>query len=606
MKVTYGKQFTLPRPERSGYTFVGWKLNGATVDGGICTITADCTLVAEWKAISYSITYHLDGGTNHKDNPADYTVEDTVTLKDPSCVGYKFLGWTYNGMSTPTKNPVITGDLVGVREFTAVWEVAKSKVTLNAGGGQHSIRELDVTYGDDMDLGGTPTWAGHKFLGWYVDGDRSKPVTSGICRLERDTELVALWEYEQYTISYNLDGGTNHADNPDVFTCDDTVVLRTPTKKGYVFAGWLVDGQGSPVMDVTIGKGTMVNQSYTAKWEAVKTTVTLDAGEGTVSQGTYGAEYGEDYALPTPTRTGYRFLGWMLGGEDIPSEGVWNREDTALTLQAKWEAKVYTITLQNIRDYTCVVTLNANYVGGETTSKIFPASDPMDYPLPAEREGYVFAGWYTDVACSDGNLFDFTQNLTAGITLYAKWVEVADYCGGTIPLNGDSEEFSLALGEENLYAFVSPKDGFVTVYTQHHDGGDPYLQLYDENMNRLDGMHDDDHGDSDAEVTWEVDGGHVYYVGVGSYSSGIGSIHLDLGYEIDGGRVGIDGKEGFHYELGQTVTVQIQYDELLDWGIPQYEDATFVGWRDIETQQMLQNGSAWTLDADSRLEAVWQ
>jgi uncharacterized repeat protein (TIGR02543 family) len=227
----------------------------------------------------------------------------------------------------------------------------------------------------------------------------------------------------------------------------------------------------------------------------------------------------------------------------------------------------------------------------------------MQYPLPADRQGYAFAGWYTDAACSGGNLFDFTQRLTQNVTLYAKWVETVEYCQGTIPMNGDSEEFTLALGQENLYAFVAPKSGFVTIYTKHHDGGDPYLQLYNANMEPLDGVHDDEHGDGDAEITWEVVGGQVYYVEVSSYSSGIGSIHLDLGFAIDGGIAGIDGKEGLYYEVGQTVTMEIQYDGTLTLETPQWDGHTFLGW--YANGNPVESGT-WTLDGDVTLTARWE
>ncbi|MBO5303433.1 MAG: InlB B-repeat-containing protein [Lachnospiraceae bacterium] len=46
----------------------------------------------ETKAVSYNITYVLNQGTNHKDNPAVYTKE-TVTLKNPGRRGYAFEGW---------------------------------------------------------------------------------------------------------------------------------------------------------------------------------------------------------------------------------------------------------------------------------------------------------------------------------------------------------------------------------------------------------------------------------------------------------------------------------------------------------------------------------
>jgi uncharacterized repeat protein (TIGR02543 family) len=74
------------------------------------------TVNAVFTAISYGITYNLDGGTNHASNPAIYTIEDTpVTLQAPSKSGYDFAGWTNGG--------IITAGSIGAKEFTAQWAV---------------------------------------------------------------------------------------------------------------------------------------------------------------------------------------------------------------------------------------------------------------------------------------------------------------------------------------------------------------------------------------------------------------------------------------------------------------------------------------------------
>ena len=90
-------------PEKAGYEFGGWYLNDTTKWNFELSIQADTTLTAKWNVKNYTISYVLDGGTNHAENPAVYTVESgAITLKNPTRNGYNFIGWK-EGNSTVTE-----------------------------------------------------------------------------------------------------------------------------------------------------------------------------------------------------------------------------------------------------------------------------------------------------------------------------------------------------------------------------------------------------------------------------------------------------------------------------------------------------------------------
>lgn len=59
----------------------------------------------------------------------------------------------------------------------------------------------------------------------------------------------------------------------------------------------------------------------------------------------------------------------------------------------------------------------------EAYCEMFGVEDFSDI-LNTEKEGYLFGGWYTDEACTDGNEFDFDMPVTEDITIYAKWIAV--------------------------------------------------------------------------------------------------------------------------------------------------------------------------------------
>ncbi len=49
-----------------------------------------------------------------------------------------------------------------------------------------------------------------------------------------------------YSITYELDGGTNAPENPDSYTVEDAIILMPPTQNGYTFVGWTYNGQTDP------------------------------------------------------------------------------------------------------------------------------------------------------------------------------------------------------------------------------------------------------------------------------------------------------------------------------------------------------------------------
>ena len=63
--------------------------------------------------MTYKVTYEMNGGENHADNPTTYTYEQNFTLNAPTKVGYTFTGWTPDG--------TIALHSTGDKTFTANW-----------------------------------------------------------------------------------------------------------------------------------------------------------------------------------------------------------------------------------------------------------------------------------------------------------------------------------------------------------------------------------------------------------------------------------------------------------------------------------------------------
>lgn len=347
LKVTFDAEMTLPVPEKTGHTFLGWYLEGVHVEDGICALEQDCTLVAAWDTVSYTITYALDGGTNAEENPATYTSNVRVELFPPVKVGYTFVGWTTAGQTAPVMEVVIEAGTTEDRSFTAHWEKTQVTVALDANGGTVDSDSLDAVYGDQYELP-TPVREGHDFTGWYLAETEFPAV--GTWSHTEDFGLVAGWEAKTYSVTFSdiaekTDGdgweyvkGTNWTTE---YTYGESVVLPTPAREGYTFGGWYADGEL-----VESGAWTLTEDTeLTAKWTKKRYTVIVDANGGTINVDgnpatvTVEMVFGEAIVLPEATLEG-KTCTWFFreAGEFVDSSDVWvwDRPEAELHIQALW------------------------------------------------------------------------------------------------------------------------------------------------------------------------------------------------------------------------------------------------------------------------------
>ncbi len=113
-----------------------------------------------------------------------------------------------------------------------------------------------------------PLKDGYSFVGWSTSQGSSEVAYSGgeIYTINADLNLFAIWTLQEYTITYNLNGGTLVGENPTKYTALDVITLINPTRDTYAFLGWTGTDMINPNKNITI-----VNQSgdrtYTANWE---------------------------------------------------------------------------------------------------------------------------------------------------------------------------------------------------------------------------------------------------------------------------------------------------------------------------------------------------
>ena len=248
---------TLPTPVRTGYAFAGWYDNADLSGDAVTRIdqggTGDKGFWAKWTAISYNISYTLNGGTNAAGNPPTYTVEALpVNLENPSHTteGYTFAGWYDNAdLSGNTVAGIPEGETES-RHFYAKWITNAYSITYHLNGGLnadgnpavYTVEELPVTLA-------APSKTGYTFADWYDNADLSGNTVAGIPEGETEPKyFYAKWTANTYTVAYNPNGGygttTSSAHTYDSY---GNLSINGFTRTGYTFAGWntAADGLGT-------------------------------------------------------------------------------------------------------------------------------------------------------------------------------------------------------------------------------------------------------------------------------------------------------------------------------------------------------------------------
>ena len=324
-------------------------------------------------------------------------------------------------------------------------------VTMDTAGGD-PIRPIQYTVESEAFQLPTPVRTGYIFLGWTGEGITEPQETIEIPQGSTgDRTYTANWQVIEYTITLlDMDGaGTSEA---LVYTVEQAVTLPTPTREGYAFLGWTVNSDMAPQLTVVLPQGSIGNKTYTANWELTGYTVTMNLNGGSGETTLLYTVEDEEFALPTPTRNGYEFVGWTGEGIIMPQLNVTiptgSTGDKAYT--ANWQVIEYTITLDTN--------------GGPNVSPIkYTVEDSFTLPYPL-RPGYEFAGWTLD---GSGMLPATTLIIYYGTTgdlhYKAEW-RLAEYTIN-MDLNGGSgkekvvytitdEDFELPTPTRNGYEFV--------------------------------------------------------------------------------------------------------------------------------------------------------
>ncbi|MDD6000946.1 MAG: InlB B-repeat-containing protein, partial [Bacteroidales bacterium] len=362
----YGAALTEPTTTKEGYDFAGWNIPFPS------TMPAtDLVLTAQWTPKKYTLTFDTDGGndflaTTLKDYGADLSY--ISALSDPTKLGYDFVKWD---KVIPTTMPAT--DLT----ITALWTPTVYNINLNYDGGELPTGKSNpttFTIETETFTLEKPEKTGYTFAGWHtgktVDPDGT--ITKGY--YAQDLDYTATWNVNQYTITFNTDGGSAVAAITQDYNSAITAPAN-PTKEHYKFIGW------DKAIPATM---PAENISLTAQWEAIEYNITLDYAGGELPTGksnpsTYTIET-PTFTLEKPIRTGYTFAGWNTGKTVDPDGTIVTGSFDDIALTATWQINQYTITFDT--DGADPIEAITQYYNTAITAPASPV-----------KKGFTFLGW---------------------------------------------------------------------------------------------------------------------------------------------------------------------------------------------------------------------
>ena len=355
-------EFTAPSVSRYGYDLKGYSYLGKQEN-----LLVDETLQYSGKGFNetiylftyytptvYNIKYELFDGENSSSNKTTYTIEDYVSVYEPSKVGYTFEGWYQdrhfnNPASTSFSSS--TGDKTYYAKFTAneyqVSTGTHSSVVVTYDYNYSGARPTEVEYspGDSIVYPTNPTREGYLFTGWYTESSCVNKYYFNT-EINADMTLYAGWgtaskTYNSWSISGNTFTSTGHNHSSSY-----TLTITAPCKVNVSFNYSVSSESGYDWLTIYINgsqydriSGSTSGRSYSGTLQAGQTVRFVYSKDGSANSGndcgtiynflmtsteniTSTAEviegnvtvtYDAPFELSVPTQSGYTFKGYFTG-----------------------------------------------------------------------------------------------------------------------------------------------------------------------------------------------------------------------------------------------------------------------------------------------------
>lgn len=380
----YNTEVTLEAEPATGWRFERWhgdetgNTNPLTL-----TIDADKVVTGTFVRIPYSVTLTVLGAGTVEKTPdqTTYFYDDRVTLTATSELGWNFVGWSGDLVSTQDSAEIT---IQSNQQITATF--ARNQYTLAAtaeGDGSIDVNPVQEIYlfGDEVTVTATPA-TGWEFAGWQ--GDITGTATSLVFTMDSDKSITAQFTQKRYLLATLVtgNGAIEVAPAIDPYVHGTVVRLTAVPEIGWRFAGWQGDASGTTnPFSVTMDGPKTVEATF----ERLLYTLTVNQ----VTGGTIAWEpvkqnyfYNDQVTFTATPDDDYLFTGWTgaLSGEAI---------STTLTIQED------ALVSANFTTTPYTVMINASSRGTVNVSPQKSVYSPQEEItlMAMPRDGYRFVRW---------------------------------------------------------------------------------------------------------------------------------------------------------------------------------------------------------------------
>ena len=302
---------------------------------------------------------------------------------------------------------------VRVKAFSTDESDIQPTVTFDPNGGSCNPESKIVTYRKQYGALPEAERDGYTFAGWFTGRTDGTEVTSRTKVTDQnDHTLYAHWTPKKYKVSFDANGGSCDTEYIEVTYDSLYGELPSAVREGYNQQGWFTEKSGGTEIKSTDTVNITSDTTLYAQWTGKDIRVDFDAAGGTCDPEYITVHYKSTYGtLPVPEKPGHDFLGWYIDETTAKKTEASTRVDISddHTLHARWQVK----------DYGVVFDPN----GGSCDTELKTVTYGEKYgTLPnAERENYIFAGWFTDPAAGEEIKADTVFTAVDDQTLYAHW-----------------------------------------------------------------------------------------------------------------------------------------------------------------------------------------